>query len=206
MYYGGMLKSAMRGACDQLKVVGHEVKVSDLENIVTTHAASAAVAAMASGWLPGVGSTVATAACLGFVVAMYVRLAASMGITMSKGLIRAVASAVVADIAAYLLTVLGVAAAVSFIPFVGNLSSSVLTAIANFACVYIAALIFVEMLNALMARGVDLNTVSEGTLKDAAKAATASTDMKAVYNEAKQAYEQAKKNGEMDKPGVEPDK
>jgi uncharacterized protein (DUF58 family) len=96
------LKMAIRAASDQLKEMGREVNVSDLESIVMTHACSAAVSAVAAGSMTGIGSTIATTINLGFVVAMYIRLGAAMGIGFDKGMIRALASAVLAEIAAVL--------------------------------------------------------------------------------------------------------
>ena len=200
-----MLKQLLRNLTDHLKSMGHEVNVDNLADIVTTHAASAAVAAVASGCITGVGSLIAMGIGFGFVVAMYVRLAAAMHISMGKPMLKAVASAIVADITAYLTTVLVTAAAVSFIPFFGNMSSAVLTGIANFAFVYMAAVIFVKMLTSLLKRGINPATASEAELKSAAKAASASTDMKDVYAEAKQAYHTAKENGNLDHQSVNPD-
>ena len=96
-----MLALALRALCDTVNSeLRNEVHSHELEEIVITHAIGAAIAAMASGWIPGAGSAVAFGIGVTFVCSMYVRLANAMGITLGKGLIRAIASAVVADLAA----------------------------------------------------------------------------------------------------------
>ena len=199
------LKMAIRAASDQLKTLGREVNVSDLESIVMTHACSAAVAAVAAGSMTGVGSAIATTINLGCGVAMYIRLGAAMGIGFDKGMIRALASAVLAEIAAEVAVILVGAAAISFIPIVGNLSAGMLTAIASFCMVYLAAVIFMKMLAAMLGKGLDPSTVNEDQLKANAKAAMAGTDMKAACKEARDACDKARKNGDMNKPSVKPE-
>ena len=98
-----MLALAIRALCDTVNSeLRNEVHSHELEEIVIAHAIGAAIAAMASGWIPGAGSAVAFGIGVTFVCSMYVRLANAMGITLGKGLIRAIASAVVADLAAIL--------------------------------------------------------------------------------------------------------
>ena len=203
---GSMMKMTIRMLCDTAKSeLRKEVNSYELEDIISTHAIGAAVAAMASGWIPGTGSVVAFGIGVTFVCSMYVRLANAMGITLGKGLIRAVASAVVADLAAYIATLLTVAAAVSFIPFFGNMSASTLTAIANFACVYLAALIFIKMLGALMRSGKDISKMSQAEVISAIKRESKKTDLKGAMKEAKNQFKQANANGDLDKPGFTPE-
>lgn len=199
------LKMAIRAASAQLKEMGREVNVSDLESIVMTHACSAAVSAAAAGSMTGIGSTIATTINLGFVVAMYIRLGAAMGIGFDKGMIRALASAVLAEIAAEVAVILVGAAAISFIPIVGNLSAGMLTAIASFCMVYLAAVIFMKMLAAMLDKGVDPSKASTAQLKANAKTAMAGTNMNDVCAEARNACDKARKNGDMNKPPVKPE-
>lgn len=199
------LKMAIRAASTQLKEMGREVNVSNLESIVMTHACSAAVSAAASGCMTGIGSTIATTINLGFVVAMYIRLGAAMGIGFDKGMIRALASAMLAELAAEVAVILVGAAAISFIPIVGNLSAGMLTAIASFCMVYLAAVIFMKMLAAMLGKGVDPSKASTAQLKANAKVAMAGTNMNAVCEEARNACDKARKNGDMKKASVKPE-
>lgn len=200
-----ILKRAIEALCDVAKnELSNEVHPKELEDIIFLHATGAAIAAMASGWFPGAGSVVAFGIGVTFVGSMYIRLGNTMGITFGKGLIRAVASAVVADLAAYIATLLTVSAAVSFIPFFGNMSASMLTAIANFVCVYLAALIFVKMLSALMRTGKDVSKMTEAELVAAIKHERAKTDLEGAMKEAKSQFKQAKANGDLNRPGFTP--
>ena len=198
-----MLKPLLKNIQMQLKDMGRDVDVDDLETIVLTHACSAAVAAAASGWIPGAGGAVAMAVGSGFVIAMYVRLGAALGVHWNKGMIKAIVSAVAADVAAFLATTLGVSTILTFIPVL-NLGSSAITAITNFAFVYLAAIIYVKLLSSLLSRGVDLSKVDTDALKEEAKKAVHATDMNSALNEAKSEFKHAAKNGDL-RSTVKPD-
>ncbi len=199
------LAKAARHMSNHLKNLVRDVNVDNLENIVMCHACSSAVAAGAAGCVTGVGMSIAMTISIGFVVSMYIRLGAAIGIRFNKGLIRALASALVAELAAEVAILLAGIAIISFVPVVGNISSGALAAIANFCVVYLAAVIFVKMLSSMYERGVDPSSATKAAFKSFAKDAMADTDMKAVCNEARTAYKQARKNGDMKNPTVEPD-
>ncbi|MBR5288320.1 MAG: hypothetical protein IKU34_06990 [Clostridia bacterium] len=202
---GGMLKMAIRGLCELARhELQKEVDPERLEEIIMLHAIGAAVSAMASGWIPGAGGVVAMGIGVTFVCSMYIRLGNVLGITFSKGMIRAVASAVVADLASYVATLLAISAAVSFIPFVGSMSASTLTALANFACVYLAAIIFIKMLGALMRTGKDVGGMSEDELITAIKREKDNVDIDRAMAEAKKQFKKAEASGDLKKPGFTP--
>ncbi len=199
------LAIATRYMCDHLNKLGRNVNVDNLENIVSFHALTASVAGMAAGCTTGVGVGIATAIAISSTVTMYIRLGAAMGIRFNKGLISAVVSALVAELAAEVAVLLAGAMFISFIPGLGNISSGALSAFANFCLVYLAAVIFMKMLSSMLERGVDPSSASEAEFKSFAKDAMADTDMKAVCAEARTAYKQARKHGDMKSPSVEPD-
>ncbi len=180
------MKQAYYCLRDGMREVGREMDVEEVANIIESHAFTTAISAAASGALPGVGGTIAFGIACTSTITMYGRLANVLGIRLNHGLIKALASAVVADLAASTAAVLVVSSAVSFIPGVGNMAAGTLTAVANFGFVYLAGYIFIKMISAI---GVSkMESMSESELKSAAKSVQNGMDMKLAMKEAKQAY------------------
>lgn len=190
MINGAMMKEAIYGLNETMKSVGREVNSNNIAEIVSQHALATAAAAAASGVIPGAGGVIAFGLAIASTTTMYGRLAAEMGVTLKKGVIKALASAVVADIAGAVAVSLAATAAVSFIPVFGNMSAATLTAITNYCFIYLAALIFINVVARL---GVSrMTTMSEAELKAQAHTATKDMDVKAAVREAKGSYKASK--------------
>lgn len=186
MINSGMMKQAIYSLNDSMKQVGRELNAEEIAQIVESHALTTALSAAASGAIPGAGGAIAMGIACTSTIAMYGRLAKEMGVRLNHGLIRTLASVVLADLAASVAVVIAAAAAISFIPGVGNMASASLTAITNYGFVYLAGLIFVKMVAAL---GISkIESLSESEIKEAAKEAQSSVDIKSAMKEAKQAY------------------
>ncbi len=183
---GGILKVAIYELNQNIQQIGREVNAEEIADIVMGHAMTTAVSAAASGVLPGAGSAIAVGIAVTSTVSMYGRLARAMGVRLSNGLIRAVASAVVADVGASLAASLAAAAALSFIPGVGTLAASTLTAITNFGCVYLAGVIFVKLAAAMGLRKME--NMSEAEMKEQARKARSGINMRQAMKEARDAY------------------
>ena len=167
-----------------------------IEKMIIKHALAAAAAAVASGWIPGAGSTIATGIAIGFVWAMYYRLCSLLNIPISKNILKTLASVVIAEVAAYVGVVLVASAAISFIPAVGNLSASWLCAIMNFGMVYAAGYIFILMISEVLKAKTDAGAMSEKEWEEKAKDVMKNINMKEVFKEAKKSYKSAKDSGE----------
>ena len=183
---GPMLKAAVYSMRDSLKQLGREVNVEAISDIVEQHAFTTAVSAGAAGAMTGAGSTIAFGIACASTVVMYGRLAGAVGVRLNNGLIKAVASAVCADLSAYIATTLVASALVSFVPFFGNLSSATMTGIANFAFVYVAGVIFIKVISKFGISRIESMTQDE--LKAAAKSVKDEIDIKAAMKEAKESY------------------
>lgn len=191
MINNGMMKEAVYSLNNAMKQVGREVNAEAIASIVQTHALATAASAAASGVIPGAGGAIALGIACTSTVTMYGRLAKELGIRLNNGLIRAVASAVVADLAAAVVASVAAAAAVSFIPGVGSMASSVLTAITNYGFVYLAGLIFIKLVASF---GVSrMESMSEEEMKAAARKIQDDIDVKSAMKEAKASYK-ANKN------------
>lgn len=200
-----LLQEALKALHSVLEETGREVNIKELEWMVTKHACAAAIAATTAGWIPGAGGAIVSGIGVGFVIAMYVRLGSALGVRLSRGLIRAIVSVIAAEIVANLtITIVGVTA-LSLFPGLGSIGASALSALANFAFVYIAAIIYVKMVSTMVQNNVSFENADEAQVKAAAAEALASTNMKEAIEEAKHGFKQAKKNGEMEKGAVTAD-
>lgn len=107
----GAISSALKSAVDALdksmREIGKSINSSEIEDIVKTHCAIGAASAVTSAALPGAGAVIATGVAISSLIAMYVRLSSSLGIKAEKGLFRAIASAIVADVGEYVAGSLG---------------------------------------------------------------------------------------------------
>ena len=186
MINGGMMKQAVYSLNDSMKQMGREINAEEIAGIVENHAIATAIAAAGSGIIPGAGGAIAFGIACASTITMYGRLANSVGVRMNNGLIRAVASAVVADLAGAVAANVIAAAAISFIPGVGNMASATMTGITNYGFVYLAGIIFIKLVTAL---GVSkMETLSETKIKEQAKSIQGEMNIKAAMKEAKSIY------------------
>lgn len=181
-----IMKQAVISLNETMREAGREVNAEEVVNIVEQHAIATAVSAAASGAFPGAGSLVTLGIACTSTITMYGRLANAMGVRLNNGLIKAVASAVVADLAASVAATIAATAAISFIPGVGNMASGTLTAITNFGFIYLAGLIFINLVASFGVSRVE--NMSEEEMKSAAKSVQDNMDVKAAMKEAKKAY------------------
>jgi len=186
MINGGMMKQAIYSLNDSLKQMGREVNAEEIAGIVENHAVATAISAAATGVVPGAGGAIAFGIACTSTVTMYGRLAKAMGVRLNNGLIKAVASAVVADLAATVSATVAAAAAVSFIPGVGSMASAALTAITNFGFVYLAGIIFIKLLAALGVSKVETMTAEE--IGRQAKSIQDEMNIKDAMKEARSVY------------------
>ena len=159
---------------------------------VMDYGAAAAGAAALSGCLPGAGSTAAAAISLGIIVKMYIRLGKLLGVHLGSSVLKALASAVVADLAGSVVAILAVSTVLSFIPGIGSLGAATITGITSFCYVYLAGIIYINMVEGLLKSGKSIENMTESELKAAAKAASDAMDMKAAVKEAKAAFKENK--------------
>jgi len=185
----------MKLAFDELdrsmKELGKDVNAEQLGEIVKQHAFTGALSG-AGAALPGAGAIIATGAAATSILAMYVRIAKALGVTFEDGALKALASGVVADLSATVITNVALAAAVSFIPGFGQIGASVLSMIGNFTLVYVAAYIFIKMLSNLLKADREISNLSGEELKNYAASITSETNMKDIVKEAKKQYKENK--------------
>ena len=183
------VKSVMEDALDGCAV---QIDSKELQKIVLQHSVVAAMSAGVAGSFPGVGAVVATGISGTAILAMYVRLAKALGVTFKKGALKALASGIVADLSATIVTNLVAIAVVSFVPGIGTATAATLSLALNFALVYLAAIIFLKMLSAILNAGEDISEMSEEELKNVADSVKEDIDMKSAIKEAKEEFKKNK--------------
>lgn len=165
----------------------------EIVQCVIHHATAAAAAAALEGVLPGAGSVAAAATSVGVIVKMYVSLGKKLNVHLGKGALKALASALVADLAGALTANLAGAVVLSFIPGIGSLGAAALTGMTSFAYVYLAGLIYIKMVAALLKSEKPIDQMSEDELVKMAKKTTSTVNLKEAVKEAGAAYKKSKK-------------
>ncbi len=188
-----ILKVGIRSLERYLKTEAKDMD-EQIEKLIMKHALAAAGAAVASGWIPGAGSTIATGIAIGFVWSMYYRLCHLLNIHISKNILKTLASVIIAEVAAYVGVILVATAAISLIPAVGNLSASWLCAVINFGMVYVAGYIFILMMAEVLKAKTETAEMSEKEWEEKAKNIMKDINMGEVFKEAKKSYKSAKGN------------
>lgn len=199
----GMETTYLKGLVYGLK--GHMDNADDIEKIIINHSLAAAGAAVASGWMPGVGGAVATSIAFGFVCTMYYKICKENNIKIKKNILKAVASVVVAEVAAYLGVILTAEFALSFIPGLGNLGASVIAGIINFGMVYVAGVLFLKMMVNVFKANVAVEDLSEEEFKNIMKNISNKETIKKTYNESKSVHKQTKNSSDYSYGDIKPD-
>lgn len=186
---------ALRGALHALTT---HVKCSsdEIEKNIIGFGLFASVASATVGSITGAGPLVATAITTACVYAMYYRLAKLTNIGISQNILKSVASAVLANVVSNIGVSIVAAFALSFIPVIGNLSSSTICAIVQFASVYVAGYVFISTLNALYKKHGNISGLTEKEIKETVAETNSSINTSEIINEAKKVHKEVKNNKE----------
>ena len=170
----------------------------ELADCVIQHAAAAGIAAMAGGILPGVGSVIATGISVGAIWSMYIRICKIIKIDLGKNKLKALASAVLTNIATQLAGMLAIGVAASFVPG----ASILVCGAGNFAVVYIAGIIFLNALTQLFhLYRKDIKNMDAKEWENSIKASAKGINMKRLFKEAKNMFMDLKRSGKLDEFG-----
>ena len=170
---------------------------SDIADIVKMHSKGAAIAGVASGWVPGVGGTAAVAVSAGFVWTMYGRINSKIDLPFSENIMKSVASGIATNLAGYAVASIALATVSSLFPGLGNIASSVISGGTCYGLTLASGFVYIKILTKIFKAGEDPTTLTADDLKNAAKTVVENEDIKAVMKEAKEAYKAAKERGEI---------
>ena len=177
---------------------GEDAKVfqsRDLADCVRNHAAAAGVAAAAMGVVPVAGTVAALAVLVGANWRMYIKICEIIGLKMGRDTLKAIASAVITNIAANIASVFAFSVLTSVVPGVG----AVATGVMQFCTLYFAGLMFLNILTRLFrVRRKDIEDMSNEEWIASIKKEIAGIDKKALIKEAKNVFMEMKSNGSME--------
>lgn len=169
----------------------------DLAEIVKGHAACATTAAVASGWLPGVGATAAVTISAGFIWTMYGRINSKIGAPFSENIIKSLAAGVVTNLAANAATGVALSTVFSLFPGVGTLTAVAVIGSTCYVLTMMSGVVYMRLLTNVFNVGKDPTRMSAQDLQNAAKEVMDSHDMARVMREARNAYKGARERGEI---------
>lgn len=132
--------------------------------IILNCALVAAGATAVGGLFPVLALPAMIVSCVGAVWTMYIKICQCLHIPIGENILKVLASAALSNIATNLISVFAVELITAAIPGIGSLAG----AAATFGCIYLAGMMFMEMLLAFAKKGTvgnDLGKVSQQTLK-----------------------------------------
>ncbi|MDR0845892.1 MAG: hypothetical protein LBN08_00090 [Lactobacillales bacterium] len=166
-----------------------------MEHALRQHALGAAAAGFAAGVVPGAGEIAAMAVAVGFIWHSYYEIGKIAGVKLENHVIKAIGSAVGANIAATVISTLAIEMVVGFIPGLSMFAGAAI----DFTIVQIAGNIFIKVLTKITNEGYDISDLSTEHLISMATECTKNMDIKEGIKTAKEEFKQAKKSGEFDK-------
>lgn len=153
-----------------------------VEKIIVNCALAAAGATAVGGCFPVLALPAMIVSCVGAVWTMYIQICKCLHIPIGENILKVLASAALSNIATNLIGVFAVEIITAVIPGIGSAAG----AAATFACIYLAGMMFMEMLLAFAKKGTvgsDLGNVSEADLKSTLKQQTPTKeDVKSAKN------------------------
>ena len=171
----------------------------EIADIVKSHSKGAAISAIASGWIPGVGGAAAVTVSAGFVWAMYGRINSKIDLPLSENVIKSVASGVATNLAAYAAAGIALATVSSILPGLGSVGASATAGITCYSLTMASGFVYLKILTRIFKAGNDPTTMTAEQLKKTARTVTETENIKEVMKEARKAYKTAKEKGEMEK-------
>ena len=203
MNYGGVLASMMRQLEREASGFLKQNQIQAAEDTIKVCSAIAAVSGVATGWIPGAGGVIALGVMTATVWGMYVKINKDLGISIKENFLKFIASAFVTNMAANIGSIvlaLALSAALSFIPGIGSLASVAIVGIMGYVVVYASAVLYIMLLTRIFkAKGSVDDIASQEELKSYIDQVNKEADLSEIVKEGKQAYKQAKKDGDLDK-------
>lgn len=161
---------------------------------------AAAVAGVGTGWLPGAGALVASAAWVAAIWGMYVKVNIDLGISIKKNVLKSLASALLTNIIAsagsYILMIVA-SFILSFIPGFGTVGAVAIDGMIGYITVFASGVLYINLLTKLFKAGKGF-TFTEEDAKGLAKDIVDESDMRTIIKEGRNAYKEDKKAGKFE--------
>ena len=207
---GAMLAYAAKELVDSMmdsadlfesKTIDYDLADS-IKNNVIGHAAAAAVASMAAGFIPGAAGFIALGISAGAVWAMYIKICKLCKIKIGKNLLKTIASAVISNIATGLAGLLALELLSSLVPGM----EIVIGGVVNFCVVYMAGLLFLKLLGLFFSKIIKSpEEINEEEMHKAVKDLVKKENLRKVFKEAKDTFKTMRKDGSLNDVGKDID-
>lgn len=196
-----LLYLAFKGLNDAMKGTLDGTKIESIKDTINDFAIASALASMAACVIPGVAGVVAALIQAGFVWATYVKINQTLGISMSENTAKFIGSAILTNIVtcsgAMLISYAG-AAVLSFIPLWGQMLSAAIDAALGYIIIYVAAVIYLQLITKMMQPDGTLKVPEEDDTKHIIEALIKQSNLKDLIKEGRDSYKKAKADGSLD--------
>jgi len=166
----------------------HYSCAAETERIILNYALTAAAADAVGGIIPGLAIPAIIVSCFGVVWVMYGTLCTTLGISLKENVLKLLAKAALANIAANLGSALVAMFAGMFIPG----ASILVSAAVSFIAVYLAGVVFLRLILKMAQKSCDpfsFSDISASEMKAAARGITLTKD---DLNAAREVYDTSK--------------
>lgn len=197
----GVLVYALRALEQASKDVIDSQKIEKAGDTIKGCAITAAVAGIGSGWLPGVGALVATAAWVAAIWGMYVKINKDLGISIKDNILKSLASAILTNIlasAGSLILMLTGSFLLSFIPGLGSVGAIAIDGFIGYITVFASGVLYIKLLTKLFKAGKGFN-IAESEVKRVADDIVKEDNIPNILKDGKKAYKEDKRKGKFNK-------
>lgn len=198
----GMLYMSLKNLNDTALNSLNGTKIEEIKDTVNNYAISAAVLGAAADVIPGAGGILAALAQTGLIWALYVKINETLGISIAEHTIKFIGSAIATNIitnAGYLIVAYAAAAVMSAIPIFGQAGSAVTHLALGYILIYTAAVVYVNFLTHTFKTKGSFNVDDSDDTKKAIKATVKDSNVKEIIKEGKDAFKEAKANGDIER-------
>jgi hypothetical protein len=201
MTMGHYMKLALYALRDASRNLISQAQVDKAGDTIVACAIAAAIAGVGSGWLPGAGALVATAAWVAAIWTMYVKINKDLGISISENILKSLASAfltnIIASAGALILAILA-SFVLSFIPLLGQAGAIAIDGLLGYITVFASGILYIMLLTKIMKAKGSFD-ISESEAKSMADNISKESDISAIIREAKESFKKEKDKGTFKK-------
>lgn len=198
----GVLAKALQELDRSMRHSLDGTQIEQIKDCIGNYAIAAAVASGVAGVAPGIAGVAAVLTQAGFVWATYVKINQKLDISMSENTAKFIGSAIVTNLvtnAGAFLVMLAGATLLSLIPVAGTAAAIALNASLGYVLVYAAAVIYLKLITRMVQPDGTLHVAESDDTKHIIRDIIKDTDIKEIVKEGKEAYNQAKDDGSLDK-------
>ncbi len=197
----GILFIALKALEEVTKGIISSQRIEKAGETIRGSAIIAAIAGVGSGWLPGAGALVASAAWVATIWGMYVMINKDLGISIKDNILKSLASALLTNILAsagsLILMFIG-SMLLSFIPGLGSAGAIAIDGFIGYITVFTSGVLYIKLLTKLFKAGKGFN-IADGDVKKVADDIVNESDISEIIKEGKQAFNEDKKAGKFKK-------